>query len=118
MVMETDLSMNRHRVVDSIHYINGSLNTSQDKTFTFYENTEVIIPKGVVLSKSRFHLQKGQQLMLHFAFKIDPWYGKAANKPHDCQTWRSSTINYYHQQQHNASFRAYSKFTTINKCKK
>ena len=44
MVMETDLSLNGHRLRGSVHYINGILNTKNGNTFLFNGCDKIIIP--------------------------------------------------------------------------
>ena len=44
MVMETDLSLNGHRLRGSIHYINGILNTKNGNTFLLNGCDKIIIP--------------------------------------------------------------------------
>ena len=44
MVMQTDLSLNGHRLRDSVHYINGILNTNNGNTFLLYGCDKIIIP--------------------------------------------------------------------------
>ena len=46
MVMETDLSLNGHRLSGSIHYLHGSLDTKGSETmFTLNGNSALLIPK-------------------------------------------------------------------------
>ena len=53
MVMETDLSLNGHHLSGSIHYINGYLNTKNDKTlFELNGNSEILIPANSTLSNA------------------------------------------------------------------
>ena len=44
MVMQTDLSLNGHRLHDSVHYINGILNTNNGNTFLLNGCDKIIIP--------------------------------------------------------------------------
>jgi len=44
MVMQTDLSLNGHRLHDSVHYINGILNTNSGNTFLLNGCDKIIIP--------------------------------------------------------------------------
>ena len=44
MVMETDLSLNEHRLRGSVHYINGILNTKNGNTFLLNGCDKIIIP--------------------------------------------------------------------------
>ena len=44
LVMETDLSLNGHRLRDSVHYINGILNTKNGNTFLLNGCDKIIIP--------------------------------------------------------------------------
>ena len=44
LVMETDLSLNGHRLSGSIHYINGILNTKNGNTFLLNGCDKIIIP--------------------------------------------------------------------------
>ena len=44
MVMQTDLSLNGHRLRDSVHYINGILNTNNGNTFLLNGCDKIIIP--------------------------------------------------------------------------
>ena len=44
LVMETDLSLNRHRLRGSVHYINGILNTKNGNTFLLNGCDKIIIP--------------------------------------------------------------------------
>ena len=44
MVMQTDLSLNKHRLRDSVHYINGILNTKNGNTFLLNGCDKIIIP--------------------------------------------------------------------------
>ena len=45
MVMETDLSLNGHRLIGSIHYIHGYLSTKNDRTlFELNGNSDILIP--------------------------------------------------------------------------
>jgi len=44
MVMETDLSLNSHRLRGSVHYINGILNTKNGNTFLLNGCDKIIIP--------------------------------------------------------------------------
>ena len=44
LVMETDLSLNKHRLRDSVHYINGILNTKNGNTFLLNGCDKIIIP--------------------------------------------------------------------------
>ena len=44
MVMETDLSLNGHRLRGSVHYINGILNTKNGNTFLLSGCDKIIIP--------------------------------------------------------------------------
>ena len=44
MKMETDLSLNRHRLRGSVHYINGILNTKNGNTFLLNGCDKIIIP--------------------------------------------------------------------------
>ena len=45
MVMETDLSLNGHRLSGSIHYIHGYLSTKNDRTlFELNGNSDILIP--------------------------------------------------------------------------
>ena len=44
MVMETDLSLNGHRLRGSVHYINGILNTKNGNTFLLNGCDKIIIP--------------------------------------------------------------------------
>ena len=53
MVMETDLSLNGHNLRGSIHYINGYLNTKNDRTlFELNGNSEILIPANSTLSNA------------------------------------------------------------------
>ena len=53
MVMETDLSLNGHHLSGSIHYINGYLNTKNDRTlFELNGNSEILIPANSTLSNA------------------------------------------------------------------
>ena len=46
MVMETDLSLNGHRLRGSVHYINGSLDTKNGETFfSINGNSNVLLPE-------------------------------------------------------------------------
>ena len=46
MVMETDLSLNGHRLSGSIHYLHGSLDTKNNETFfSLNGNSALLIPK-------------------------------------------------------------------------
>ena len=50
MVMETDFSLNGHHLSGSIHYINGYLNTKNDRTlFELNGNSEILIPANSTL---------------------------------------------------------------------
>ena len=50
MVMETDLSLNGHNLSGSVHYINGILNTKNDRTlFELNGNSEILIPANSTL---------------------------------------------------------------------
>ena len=42
--METDLSLNEHRLRGSVHYINGILNTNNGNTFLLNGCDKIIIP--------------------------------------------------------------------------
>ena len=42
--MQTDLSLNGHNLSDSVHYINGFLNTNNGKTFLLNGFDKIIIP--------------------------------------------------------------------------
>ena len=44
MEMQTDLSLNGHRLRDSVHYINGILNTKNRNTFSLNGFDKIIIP--------------------------------------------------------------------------
>ena len=44
LVMETDLSLNEHRLRGSVHYINGILNTKNGNTFLLNGCDKIIIP--------------------------------------------------------------------------
>ena len=44
MVMQTDLSLNGHRLRCSVHYINGILNTNNGNTFLLNGCDKIIIP--------------------------------------------------------------------------
>ena len=44
MVMQTDLSLNEHRLRGSVHYINGILNTNNGNTFLSNGCDKIIIP--------------------------------------------------------------------------
>ena len=44
MVMQTDLSLNGHRVRGFVHYINGILNTTNGNTFLLNGCDKIIIP--------------------------------------------------------------------------
>ena len=44
MVMQTDLSLNGHRLCGSVHYINGILNTKNGNTFLLNGCDKIIIP--------------------------------------------------------------------------
>ena len=44
MVMQTDLSLNGHRLRGSVHYINGILNTNNGNTFLLNGCDKIIIP--------------------------------------------------------------------------
>ena len=44
LVMETDLSLNEHRLCGSVHYINGILNTKNGNTFLLNGCDKIIIP--------------------------------------------------------------------------
>ena len=44
MVMQTDLSLNEHRLHGSVHYINGLLNTKNGNTFSLNGCNKIIIP--------------------------------------------------------------------------
>ena len=51
MVMQTDLSLNGHRLRGSVHYINGILNTNNGNTFLLNGYDKIIIPnKGHILT--------------------------------------------------------------------
>ena len=52
MVMQTDLSLNGHRLRGSVHYINGSLDTKNNETFfSLNGNANVLLPeKSYILS--------------------------------------------------------------------
>ena len=53
MVMETDLSLNGHHLSGSVHYINGYLNTKNDRTlFELNGNSEILIPANSTLSNA------------------------------------------------------------------
>ena len=53
MVMETDLSLNGHNLRGSVHYINGYLNTKNDRTlFELNDNSEILIPANSTLSNA------------------------------------------------------------------
>ena len=53
MVMETDLSLNGHNLRGSVHYINGYLNTKNDRTlFELNGNSEILIPANSTLSNA------------------------------------------------------------------
>ena len=53
MVMETDLSLNGHHLSGSVHYINGYLNTKNDRTlFELNGNSEILIPAKSTLSNA------------------------------------------------------------------
>ena len=62
MVMETDLSLNGHRLSGSIHYINGRLNTKNGRTFLLNGWDKLIIPSNShTISIKVLHLKhKGQ----------------------------------------------------------
>ena len=44
MVMQTDFSLNKHRLRDSVYYINGFLNTENGRTFLLNGCDKIIIP--------------------------------------------------------------------------
>ena len=44
ILMQTDLSLNKHRLRDSVHYINGILNTNNGNTFLLNGCDKIIIP--------------------------------------------------------------------------
>ena len=51
MVMQTDLSLNGHRLRGSVHYINGILNTNNGNTFLLNGYDKIIIPnQGHILT--------------------------------------------------------------------
>ena len=53
MVMETDLFLNGHNLRGSVHYINGYLNTKNDRTlFELNGNSEILIPANSTLSNA------------------------------------------------------------------
>ena len=45
MVMQADLSLNRHRLRDSIHYIYGILNTKDGNTFLLNGFDNILVPR-------------------------------------------------------------------------
>ena len=47
MVMQTDLFLNKHRLRDSVYYINGILNTNNGKTFLLNSCDKIIIPLNI-----------------------------------------------------------------------
>ena len=71
MVMQTDLSLNKHRLRDSIHYINGFLNTENGRTFLLNGCDKIIIPNySHILTIKVFHLKlKGQYMPISLNIK-------------------------------------------------
>ena len=58
MVMQTDLSLNGHRLRDSVHYINGFLNTENGRTFLLNGCDKIIIPNySHILTIKVLHLK-------------------------------------------------------------
>ena len=59
--METDLSLNGHRLRGSVHYINGILNTKNGKTFSLNGCDKIIIPNysHILIIKVHYFKLKG-----------------------------------------------------------
>ena len=62
MVMQTDLDMNDYKSLNSIHHINGYLNTIKSRTFLLNGCDKIIIPnKSNILSTKALHFNSRSQ---------------------------------------------------------
>ena len=94
MVMETDLSLNGHRLSGSIHYINGRLNTKNGRTFLLNGWDKLIIPSNShIISIKVLHLKyKGQYTPI--SLNIKSFFPTASSLTYNStQTTQSQTIN-------------------------
>ena len=60
MVMQTDLSLNGHRLRGSIHYINGILNTKNGRTFLLNGCDKIIVENHCVISRIKVLYSKSK----------------------------------------------------------
>ena len=94
MVMETDLSLNGHRLRGSVHYINGILNTKNGNTFLLNGCDKIIIP-------NHSHILTITVLYFKIKSKYKPISLKIKHSDHltqsitytSTQSTRSQTIN-------------------------
>ena len=94
MVMETDLSLNGHRLSGSIHYINGRLNIKNGRTFLLNGWDKLIIPSNShIISIKVLHLKhKGQYTPI--SLNIKSLFPTASSLTYNStQTTQSQTIN-------------------------
>ena len=71
MVMQTDLSLNEHRLRGSAHYINGILNTNNGNTFLFNGCDKIISPhhSHILTMKVLFFKLKSQYTPISLKIK-------------------------------------------------
>ena len=71
MVMQTDLSLNGHHLRDSVHYINGVLNTNNGNTFLLNGCDKIIIPNDshILTIKVLYFKLKSQYTPISFKNK-------------------------------------------------
>ena len=94
LVMETDLSLNGHRLSGSVHYINGILNTKNGNTFLLNGCDKIIIP-------NHSHILTITVLYFKIKSKYKPISLKIKHSDHltqsitytSTQSTRSQTIN-------------------------
>ena len=60
MVMQTDLSLNGHRLRGSIHYINGILNTKNRRTFLLNGCDKIIVENHCMISRIKVLYSKSK----------------------------------------------------------
>ena len=94
MVMETDLSLNGHRLSGSIRYINGRLNTKNGRTFLLNGWDKLIIPSNShIISIKVLHLKHiGQYTPI--SLNIKSLFPTASSLTYNStQTTQTQTIN-------------------------
>ena len=80
MVMQTDLSLNSHRLRGSVHYINGILNTKNGNTFLLNDCDKIIIPNHshIIIIKMFHYRIKSKYAPISLKIKHGLFFNKSS----------------------------------------